>query len=83
MKLFGFKVTPLRVMVISIVVFVAMLHPGIRRIIWWILPMGSGYDDIFGGLALIAISVAIFVEIWTKVLPSSSIRKVNSKRYDG
>lgn len=82
MRLFGIRLTPLRVILFFTVILLATLHPQLRFVIWWILPLGSGYDDIIGGLALIVIGITLFIQLWTQVLPSSAIRKVNSKRYD-
>lgn len=79
MEIFGFRFTRLRVFVIALIVAVCMLIPTIRRIIWWILPLGSGNDDIIGGGALIILAVIIFVELWTKRYPNNPYNR--KRRY--
>lgn len=75
MELFGFRITLGRVLVAAIIVAIAMVVPAIRNFLWLILPLGSGNDDIIEGIALVAIFMILFVEIWTKMSPLASNQK--------
>lgn len=66
MTIFGLRLTRFRVFLISLIILILMAIPTTRYIIWWILPLGSGADDIIVGICLIVLFVALFVEIWSK-----------------
>ena len=51
----------------AVIVMICMLHPGIRYVIWLILPFGSGWDDV---IFLVAAAV-VFVLLWTGRIPSN------------
>jgi hypothetical protein len=59
------------IFIAALVVFIAMATPNLRRIVWWLLPLGSGWDDVIGALALIV----IFIFFWTKFSPLKNQRK--------
>lgn len=80
MELFGFRFTRVRVGIISLLVFVAMAIPRVRFIIWWLLPLGSGWDDLIGGAALVILAVLVFVELWTKGYPNNPYNQKREKR---
>ncbi len=53
---------------IGALVFVFLLwHPTSRQIIIFILPLGSGYDDLLGLIGLIIGGVFLFSWIWTGI----------------
>ena len=69
MTIFGFRLTRLRVFIIALIVSVAIGNPSVRRILWWLLPLGSGRDDIIEMIALAIMAIVLFVEIWTNLKP--------------
>lgn len=71
MKLFGVRITFLRVFVTAVVVAIVMAVPALRRAVWFILPLGSGYDDIIEIIALAAIGITLFVEVWRQRYPNN------------
>jgi hypothetical protein len=53
---------------IGVLVFVLLLwHPTSRQIIIFILPLGSGYDDLLGLVGLIIGGIFLFSWIWTGI----------------
>lgn len=80
MELFGYRFTKMRTLVIAIIVAVLMTVPTLRRIVWWLLPLGSGWDDIIGGAALLIIAFLVFVEIWTKRYPNNPYNQKRERR---
>jgi hypothetical protein len=53
---------------IGALVFVILLwHPTSRQIIVFLLPLGSGYDDLLGLIGLIVGGVFLFSWLWTGV----------------
>jgi hypothetical protein len=53
---------------IGVLVFVLLLwHPTSRQIIIFILPLGSGYDDLLGLIGLIIGGIFLFSWIWTGI----------------
>ena len=53
---------------IGALVFVLLLwHPTSRQIIIFILPLGSGYDDLLGLVGLIIGGIFLFSWIWTGI----------------
>jgi hypothetical protein len=53
---------------IGALVFVLLLwHPTSRQIIIFILPLGSGYDDLLGLIGLIIGGIFLFSWIWTGI----------------
>lgn len=71
MELFGIRITLARVLIFAVVVIVVMAVPVLRSIVWLLLPLGSGYDDIIEGAALAVIVIAIFIELWSKRYPNN------------
>lgn len=71
MEVFGFRITKLRLLITAILIAIAMIIPAIRRIVWWILPLGSGSDDTIFWIAFSIVAVIVFVEFWTKIRPNN------------
>lgn len=52
----------------GVLVFVLLLwHPTSRQIIIFILPLGSGYDDLLGLIGLVIGGIFLFSWIWTGI----------------
>lgn len=77
MSLFGFKFTKLRIFIMAVVVAIMMSHPTLRAIVWWILPLGSGWDDIVFIVAVSIIVILGFVEMWTSEIPNNPYNRKN------
>lgn len=71
MDFLGVKITRLRLLIFALVVGLILAVPTLRRIVWWLLPLGSGYDDIIGAIVLFIILAVVLVEIWQKVIPNN------------
>lgn len=71
MEIFGIKITRVGLLITAIIVALLMTHPTLRYIVWLILPLGSGWDDIIGGGALLLIAILVFVEVWSKRYPNN------------
>jgi hypothetical protein len=71
MTILGIRITKTGAFITAVAVALLMAFPVTRRIIWWLLPAGSGNDDIIQGAALAVIVILIFVEIWTKRYPNN------------
>lgn len=39
----------------------------LTRLVWYLLPLGSGIDDAFAGIVLLVILVALFVRWWSSI----------------
>lgn len=75
MELFGKKFNLIYIFLFALLLFIAMATPSVRRVIWWILPLGSGWDDILGALALAIIFGVLFIKFWTRMAPKGSLNK--------
>lgn len=51
----------------AFIVALLFLHPFTRPIIRFLLPLGSGMDDLFGTIGLVIGGVFLFSWIWTGV----------------
>lgn len=64
----------LKVAVGALVFVILLWHPTTRQIIVFILPLGSGYDDLLGLIGLLVGGVFLFGWIWTGI-PAWFFRK--------
>lgn len=82
MKLFGIRITPMRLAVTAAVVAFSMLHPVIRKIVWIILPMGRGTDDIVFWIAFTILCLVGFVEFWVSFQPGNQKKREQGRYYE-
>lgn len=53
---------------LGVLVFVILLwHPLTRQVIIFILPFGSGYDDLLGLIGLVVGGILLFSWLWTGI----------------
>lgn len=65
----------LLIVAVGALLFVILLwHPTTRQIIVFLLPLGSGYDDLLGLIGLIVGAIFLFSWLWTGV-PTWLFRK--------
>jgi hypothetical protein len=65
MKILGIEITRTGLIIAAAIIAVMMIHPALRRILWVILPMGRGWDDILFIVAAAVLAVIAFVDFWT------------------
>ncbi len=65
----------LLIVAVGALLFVILLwHPATRQIVVFLLPLGSGYDDLLGLLGLIVGAIFLFSWLWTGI-PTWLFRK--------
>lgn len=65
----------LLIVAVGALLFVILLwHPTTRQIIVFLLPLGSGYDDLLGLIGLIVGAIFLFSWLWTGI-PTWLFRK--------
>jgi hypothetical protein len=63
----GMRGRLLKVAVGALVFVILLWHPATRQIVVFILPLGSGYDDLLGLIGLVVGAIFLFSWIWTGI----------------
>jgi len=63
----GMRGRLLKVAIGALVFVILLWHPTTRQIIIFVLPLGSGYDDLLGLIGLIVGGLFLFSWIWTGI----------------
>jgi hypothetical protein len=63
----GMRGRLLKVAVGALVFVILLWHPVTRQIVVFILPLGSGYDDLLGLIGLVVGAIFLFSWIWTGI----------------
>jgi hypothetical protein len=70
----GIRTRLLKVAIGALIFVILLWHPVSRQVIVFLLPLGSGYDDLLGLAALIVGGILLFSWVWTGI-PTWIFRK--------
>ncbi len=56
-----------KILLVLLAILVVFRVPALVRLIWWLLPLGSGFDDLVEIVVLVLIFILLFAKFWTSI----------------